>query len=231
LALLNFLVTMHLFKSVYVQINIKFFHLVCIVGLLFVPHGIPEAIAQSSEYGRRLEAEMRLSPQDIDRFEKFQPPEDNLKPLNPNQTLDLKTEDWLGNAVYATKDAGPYTLVVTLIGKATAAGDVSTLWNAGWRLGDGAERTASFPGLSKLSVKAGQRVEMTKASQPMRFKESQTIRPLLALVRAKNFAFEAMTVQVWSGVGENSSKDILLSFRWLIGGLVFLLLRWWWVKR
>ncbi|MBC3806313.1 hypothetical protein H8K52_03000 [Undibacterium seohonense] len=222
---------MHLFKSVYVQINIKFFHLVCIVGLLFVPHGIPEAIAQSSEYGRRIEAEMRLSPQDIDRFEKFQPPEDNLKPLNPNQTLDLKTEDWLGNAIYATKDAGPYTLVVTLIGKATAAGDVSTLWNSGWRLGDGAERTASFPGLSKLSVKAGQRVEMTKASQPMRFKESQTIRPLLALVRAKNFAFESMTVQVWSGVGDNSWKDILLSFRWLIGGLVFLLLRWWWVKR
>lgn len=222
---------MHLFKSVYHQKNIKFFYLVCIVYLLLLPHGISEAFAQCSEYGKRIEAEMRLSPQDIERFEKFQPPEDNLKPLNPNQTLDLKTEDWLGNAIYATKDAGPYTIVVTLIGRATVTGDVSTLWNSGWSLGDGAARTASFPGLSKLNVKAGQRVEMTKATQPMRFKESQTIRPLLELVRAKNFAFESMTVQVWSGVGENSWKDILLSFRWLIGGLVFLFLRWWWVKR
>ena len=72
---------------------------------------------------------------------------------------------------------------------------------------------------------------MSKATSPIRFKESRAVRPLLELVRADNFELESMTVQVWSGVGESSWQDILLSFRWLLGGLVFLLLRWWWVKR
>ncbi|MBC3874024.1 hypothetical protein [Undibacterium flavidum] len=72
---------------------------------------------------------------------------------------------------------------------------------------------------------------MTKATQPTRFKESQVIQPILRLVKAENFEFESIRVQVWSGVGENSWGDILLAFRWLIGGLVFVALRWWWVKR
>ncbi len=188
-------------------------------------------LAQSSEYGRRLEAEMRLSPTDIEKFVKFEPPAENLKALNPNAALDLKTEDWVGDAIYASSEGGPYTMVVTVVGKAKEKGDVSTLWNYAWNLGNGSSRIASLPGLAKLDLKAGQRVEMTKATQPMRFKESQAIHPWLGLVRAKNFEFESMTVQVWSGVGENSWKDIFMAFRWLLGGLVFIALRWWWVKR
>ncbi|WP_395007215.1 hypothetical protein [Undibacterium sp.] len=219
----------------YLQKESKIISFVLIFCLIFNFSVVVDVAAQgksvSSEYGRRLETEMRLTPEDIERFAKFQPPEENLKALSPNQALMASTENWVGEAINAGKDSGPYTLVVTLVGKAKANGDVSTLWNSGWDFGDGAARTVSFPGLSKLNVKAGERVEITRPTQPTRFKDSRVIHPMLELVKAENFEFESMTVQVWSGVGENSWKDILLAFRWLLGGLVFLLLRWWWVKR
>lgn len=187
--------------------------------------------AESSEYGRRLEMEIHLSPADITRLANFVPPEENKKISGPMESVTATTERWLGESINAGKDSGPYTLLVTLKGKAKAAGDVSTLWNSGWEFGDGGARTTAFPGLSKLGVKAGEEVVMTKATAPLRFKDSRAVRPVLELVRAENFELQSMSVQVWSGVGESSWRDILMSFRWLLGGLVFLLLRWWWVKR
>lgn len=186
---------------------------------------------QSSEYGRRLDLEIQVSAEDIARLANFQPPEENKKISGPMESVTAASERWLGESINAGKDSGPYTMLVILKGKAKATGDVSTLWNSGWDFNDGSARTSAFPGLSKIGVKAGEEVVMSKATSPIRFKESRAVRPLLELVRADNFELESMTVQVWSGVGESSWQDILLSFRWLLGGLVFLLLRWWWVKR
>lgn len=186
---------------------------------------------ESSEYGRRLEVEMQVSAEDLARLAAFKPPSENLQVLSPTQALSAATENWLGERLNASKDNGPYTMVVTIKGKALANGDAVSLWNSGWFFGDQGARTTSFPGLTKLNVIAGEQIEMTKATQPTRFKESRAIQPMLELVKAENLEFESIKVQIWSGVGENSWRDILMAFRWLIGGLVFVALRWWWVKR
>lgn len=185
----------------------------------------------SSEYGRRLEVEMQVSSEDLARLAAFKPPAENLQALSPSQALSATTENWVGDRIIASSDSGPYTMVVTIKGRAKANGDAVTLWNSGWFLGDTGARTVSFPGLSKLNVKAGERIEMTKASQPMRFKVSHAVQPVLELVKAENIEFDSIHVQIWSGVGENSWHDILLALRWVIGGLVFFFLRWWWVRR
>lgn len=186
---------------------------------------------ESSEYGRRLEVEMQVSAEDLARLAAFKPPSENLQALSPTQALTATTENWQGDRLNASKDNGPYTMVVTIKGKALANGDAVSLWNSGWFLGDEGARTTSFPGLTKLKVKAGEQFEITKATQPIRFKESRAVQPVLELVKAENLEFESIKVQIWSGVGENSWHDILMAFRWLIGGLVFVALRWWWVKR
>lgn len=186
---------------------------------------------ESSEYGRRLEVEMQVSAEDLAKLAAFKPPAENFQALSPTQALTAATENWLGDRLNASKDSGPYTMVVTIKGKAKTDGDAVSLWNSGWFFGDEGARTVSFPGLTKLNVKAGEHIEITKATQPTRFKESRAVQPLLELVKAENFEFESIKVQIWSGVGENSWRDILLAFRWLIGGLVLIALRWWWVRR
>lgn len=186
---------------------------------------------ESSEYGRRLEVEMQVSAEDLARLAAFKPPSENLQALSPTQALTATTENWLGDRLNASKDNGPYTMVVTIKGKAITNGDAVSLWNSGWFFGDQGARTTSFPGLTKLKVKAGEQFEISKATQPIRFKESRAVQPVLELVKTENLEFESIKVQIWSGVGENSWRDILMAFRWLIGGLVFVALRWWWVKR
>ncbi|MFZ6820606.1 hypothetical protein [Undibacterium sp. Ji22W] len=215
--------------------RLKMTNIACILTLLLTVFSSSVTQARgknvSSEYGRRLEVEMQLSGEELAKLAAFKPPAENLRALSPNQALTATTENWVGERLNASKDNGPYTMVVTITGKAKADGDAITLWNSGWFFGDQGARTTSFPGLTKLNVKAGERVEMTKAAQPTRFKESRAIQPMLELVKAENLEFESIKVQIWSGVGENSWRDILMAFRWLIGGIVFVALRWWWVKR
>lgn len=215
--------------------GLKITNIVCVLMLLLstffstVIHARGKNV--SSEYGRRLEVEMQVSAEDLAKLAAFKPPSENLQALSPTQALTATTENWLGERLNASKDNGPYTMVVTIKGKAIASGDAVSLWNSGWYFGDQGARTVSFPGLTKLNVKAGEHIEMTKATQPIRFKESRAVQPVLELVKAENLEFESIKVQIWSGVGENSWRDILMAFRWLIGGLVFVALRWWWVKR
>jgi hypothetical protein len=180
----------------------------------------------SGEYGKRMEFEVMLTAEEVARFANWIPPEENSKQISPQAALLASTKDWTGDEFNVGSGSGPYTIVVTLTGKAKEAGDVVTLWNSGWYVKD-STRTTPLPGLSRDGLKAGERVVMTKASQPIRFKEAGANRPVLELVNARNFEFESIKVQVWSGIGENSWHDIFLSFRWVLLGVVFLLLRWW----
>ncbi|MBR7801747.1 hypothetical protein [Undibacterium fentianense] len=186
---------------------------------------------QSSEYGRRLEVEINLTAEQIAKFANFKPPAANFQPMSPIDALTATTEDWTGDRINADKDKGPYSMVVTLKGKAKQHGDVSTLWTTGWATTEGAANIVVLPGLSKLNVKAGEALELTKVSAPTRFKETRAVRPMLSLIKAENIDIESIHIQVWSGIGENSWRDTLMAFRWLGLGLIFFLLRWWWVKR
>ena len=84
-----------------------------------------------------------------------------------------------------------------------------------------------FPGLSKSGVKAGQHVIITKASLPSRFTESKEVSPVLGLANATNFEFESVKAQLWSGIGTPTKTEVFFSLRWLLVGLVLLVLFWW----
>lgn len=182
------------------------------------------------DYGRKLVAQYSLDRDQIERFAKFVAPAENLKELNQVSSLSAVTEDWTGPPLGVDRESGPYTVVVTLTGKSRYRGDVSTMWNFGWAV-DGGTRLTAFPGLSKLDVKAGETIVIKKAAAPNRFKDKQTVSAVLALVKAENFDFEKVDVEIWSGVADNSWRDILLSFRWVALGLIVFLLRYFWVRR
>jgi hypothetical protein len=166
--------------------------------MIIVSIGVAAADNKPStgEYGRKLEAQYSLDRDQIERFAKFVAPAENLQTLTPVSSLSAKTEDWIGPALAVNREAGPYTVVVTLTGKSRYRGDVSTMWNIGWAV-DGGLRMSAFPGLSKLDVKAGETIIIKKAAQPNRFKETQSVAVALALVKAENFDFEKVDVEVW----------------------------------
>lgn len=203
--------------------------LVVVLSISATP-AIADNKPSAGDYGRKLVAHYSLDKDQVDRFVKFVAPPENLQPLNPVSSLSAKTEDWIGPALTVDRESGPYTVVVTLTGKARYRGDVSTMWNIGWAV-DGGMRMAAFPGLSKLDAKAGETVVIKKAALPNRFKETQSVAAVLGLVKAENFDFEKVDVEIWSGVADNSWRDILLSFRWLALGVIVFLLRYFWVRR
>ena len=92
---------------------------------------------------------------------------------------------------------------------------------------DGVKKLQAFPGLSKSGVKAGERLVMTKASLPSRFTESKEVSPVLGLANAKNFEFESVKAQLWSGIGTPTKTEVFFSLRWLLVGLVMLVVFWW----
>lgn len=204
--------------------------LAVLLGFVGVGSAYADNNQKAGDYGRKLVAQYSLDSNQIARFAKFVPPAENLKELNPVSSLSVATEDWIGPPLAVERESGPYTVVVTLTGKSRYRGDVSTMWNFGWAV-DGGTRMTAFPGLSKLDVNAGDTVVIKKAAAPNRFKDSQTVSVVLALVKAENFDFEKVDIEVWSGVADNSWRDVLMSFRWLALGLIVFLLRYFWVRR
>ena len=194
---------------------------------LAVMHASAQAPQSPSEYGQKMIAEYDLSPRQIAKFAAFKPSAPDPKELPLINALLADTEDWVGDMLKADSAANPYTLVVTLTGKARADGDVTTLWQSGWLMDDGVKKLQAFPGLSKSGVKAGERLVMTKASLPSRFTESKEVSPVLGLANAKNFEFESVKAQLWSGIGTPTKTEVFFSLRWLLVGLVMLVSFWW----
>ena len=77
-------------------------------------------------------------------------------------------------------------------------------------------------GLSAFDVKAGERVTMTAAAAPSRFERDKSVVPVLSLVDAKNVTIDHVQVQVWSGFGRPTVLQWLGAWRWLLIGLVML---------
>ncbi|MBC3874023.1 hypothetical protein [Undibacterium flavidum] len=109
-------------------------NIVCLFLLLTaIEHLLAQGRGKSvySEYGRRIELKLQLSTEDLARLAAFRQPAENLQALGPSQVLNVTTENWIGEKLNASKDGGPYTVVVTIAGKAKANGDAVTLWNSG----------------------------------------------------------------------------------------------------
>ena len=174
------------------------------------------------KYGKTLVADVVLSPSQIDKFTALLDTLAASTHGSQNSVMFGDTADWVGDAFVANSTTNPYTIVVSVEGTAKAAGDVVTTWKSGWRYEDNSNREGLMHGLSAFEVKAGERVTMTAAALPSRFDRDKNVSPMLSLVDAKNVTIAHVHVQVWSGLGEASWLQVLSAWRFLIFGVVVL---------
>jgi len=175
-----------------------------------------------------------LPPEQIAKFAAFEPSGPIPGESAITSTLLAKTEDWTGPAFDGNTSGNPYTIVVTLSGTAKTDGPSATLWNAGWAIlsenGNQARLTV-LPGLAKTEAKAGEAFTVTAAATPSSFKEDRKVAVALALVNARNIEISSVRVQVWSGMAPTTFLEVLGPARWLLVGVVMLVLWWFWFKR
>ena len=173
-------------------------------------------------YGETLLVDVVLPPSQLDKFTTFLQTLAETNKGVANSVVFGDTADWIGESMIANSTTNPYTMVVAVDGTAKASGDVVTTWKSGWKLEDGMTKTGLMTGLSKFEVKAGERVSMVAAAAPSRFERDKNVMPVLSLVDAKNVAIDHVQVQVWSGVGSPTLLQLLIAWRFLLIGVVML---------
>jgi hypothetical protein len=185
-------------------------------------------------YGKKIVADYQLPVEQIAKFTAFEPSGPVKGESAIISTLTAKTEDWSGPRLDGATSGNPYTIVVTVSGTAKADGPAATLWNAGWAIqsenGDQIRMTV-LPGLAKTEAKGGEAFTVTAAATPTSFKEDRAVAVALGLVNARNIEIGSVRVQVWSGMAPTSFLDMLGPARWLLVGVVMLVLWWFWFKR
>ncbi len=209
---------------------LKWLRRAVLTGALLVSAGPApaEAPVGASQYGQIMIAEYDIPAQTIARFAAHAPSADDPNESKLINNLLADTEDWVGPAQTLDAATNPYTLVVTLTGKARADGDVATMWQSGWQMEDGTKRLNPFPGLFRSGVKAGESVVLVRPSPPTRLSANNLVAPVLGLVRADNFEFESVRVQLWAGIGNPTKTETAFAFYGLWIGLGMLALWWWW---
>ena len=191
--------------------------------LAFVAAGAAAQLpTKPGKYGKTLLADVVLPPSQIDKFTALLDTLAATPHGSQNSVMFGDTADWIGDPFVANSTTNPYTIVVSVEGTAKAAGDVVTTWKSGWRYENGVSSTGLMHGLSAFDVKAGERVTMTAAAAPSRFDRDKNVSPMLSLVDAKNVTIAHVQVQVWSGLGEASWLQVLSAWRFLIFGVVVL---------
>jgi hypothetical protein len=202
--------------------------------LLLLGFSITAQCATERAYGRKIVAEYDLPPEQIAKFAAFEPSAPVKGESTLTSTLMAKTEDWVGPQIDGVTSGNPYTIVVTITGTAKADGPAATLWNAGWNIysenGD-QMRMQVLPGLAKTEAKAGETFNVTAAAAPSSFKEDRKAGAALSLVNVRNMELKSVHVQVWSGMAPISFLEVLGPARWVLVGVVMLVLWWFWFKR
>ncbi len=185
---------------------------------------------KSSTYGKRLVAEYDFSADQIAAIRALQ---DSQKGRQSGGYI-VKLPEKLGKSYSPTMavkaDAGPYTMVVTVGGKANMSGDATTVWEAGWTV-EGVTHLLLMPAPTRPNAVADQEVSTTEASAPMSFKTNRDAELSLILLETRNIDLKSVHVQVWSGFGKTSWRDWFAHFGWAITGIVFLSVTIWMRRR
>jgi hypothetical protein len=143
---------------------------------------------------------------------------------------------WVGPLQAAGIGRNPYTQVLTVSGRARAAGDVRTHWHAGWEVRETpvATREMLLPlaALSSGSVAAGAPLTLTAVGGPVSFRGERQAAPMLNLVRAHNLDIDSVRLQVWSGSAPLAwpSPDVTRP-GWLLFAVLCALAGWWLTRR
>lgn len=181
--------------------------------------------ASSSVWGKTLLQSTELSSDVLGRFALF-----NVKPKGgPGMLVD--SENWKGEVMAAASKGNPYRIVVTVMGVADQAGEVSARVDSAWEMGEGMARLNAAPSMRKKDLKAGERVQLVTASAPISFKEDRQVAPAVYYAGSTNLKIDGMRVEVWSGIGKTSWLEMLQSWSPLLIGVVFLALAIAWRRR
>ena len=174
------------------------------------------------KYGKRLIADVVLPPSQLDKMAAFLAV---LRAANhgaQNSVAFGDTVDWTGDTLTGTPAGSPYTIVVQADVTANQAGNVTTTWKTGWRMEDGQSRQTLLTGLVETDAKPGQRLTLTGVSSPSRFDRDKSVTPMVSFVDAHNATLQHVQVQVWSGLPSPSFLDYFGAFRFLLLGVVML---------
>ena len=205
--------------------------LVCLIGIGLLAAADSGAQQKQGKYGKVLVAEYRVPSDKVLKYATFKPSAPGPGQNKIEGVLLADTEEWFGPVIDVKSAASPYTMVVTLVGTAKADGDALSMWQAGWRL-DGSERRYTvLSGLSKLGAKAGERISVTAASGPTRFKEDRKVAVALGLVNARNMEISSVDIELWSGLASTSWLETLGAFSYLLVAVILAGLFWFWRRR
>jgi hypothetical protein len=185
---------------------------------------------QSRKYGATLVAEFDVPAETIERFNRQPAPQRKPHESALEATLGAGGETWRGDTIVGAPKTIPYRIVLTLNGIAVHDGDATTAWLAGWRNEQGLTTSKMMTGPSKPRVKAGQWIALSTGSEPMRLTEGKHFEPELQLVRFDNFSLQSMHVQIWSGLGSDTTFSILRPLGiFAIPGIIVVI--WWLLRR
>ena len=174
------------------------------------------------KYGKTLIADVALPPSQIDKIAGLV---ETLRAANhgaQNSVVFGDTVDWIGEQLVGTPASSPYTIVVQVDITARQAGNVVTTWKSGWRMDSGETKATLLTGLSEMDAKPGQQLTLTGVSTPSRFDRDKSVTPVVSFVDAQNASVDRVQVQVWSGMPSASFLDYLGAFRFLLLGVVML---------
>jgi hypothetical protein len=174
------------------------------------------------KYGKTLVADVVLPLSQIDKIAEFV---ETLRATNhgaQNSVAFGETVDWVGDAMVGTASASPYTIVVQVDATAKNAGNVVTTWKSGWRMESGETKSSVMAGLSEFDAKAGQHLTMTSAAPASRFDRDKHVTPVVSFIDAQNASIDRVQIQVWSGMPGASFLDYFGAFRFLLLGVVML---------
>ena len=172
------------------------------------------------KHGKTLIADVTLPPSQIDKIAGLV---ETLRASNhgaQNSVVFGDTVDWIGEQLTGTPASSPYTIVVQVDITARNAGNVVTTWKSGWRMETGETKASLLTGLSEMDAKPGQHLTLTGVSAPSRFDRDKSVTPVVSFVDAQNASVDRVQVQVWSGMPSTSFLDYFGAFRFLLLGVV-----------
>jgi hypothetical protein len=158
----------------------------------------------SDRHGARLVTEYRIPASKLSDYAAFAPRTPVDAASSRRELLNAESVPWTGPSLEAGPGRNPFNLVLEVSGVTRSAGDVRSLWQAGWEFDEGGiasvRHVVPLAGIARAGVDAGTRLTLSAASGPVTFRSARKVTPLVGMVNLNNFEIEEVRVQVWSGV-------------------------------
>ncbi|UXY17192.1 hypothetical protein N8I74_09350 [Chitiniphilus purpureus] len=179
-------------------------------------------------YGQTLLAQYALPRTKLDELAQFRPSTPAFTGGQTEQMPLAHTSNWHSPPLDILPATNPYTIVVSVAGRAREDGAATTLWQAGWQHAQGITERHTLNGLTRNTAKAGEVFRVTQAAAPGWFDQAQQVNVWLGLMQMHNVELDDVTVQVWSGLPQiNKARPTAPFWGLAIAGTMLLLWQWW----